>query len=420
MATIVSKKAQNLIGSEIIKLAAEINEKIRQGRKIYNFTIGDFNPKIFPIPDELKQHIIGEYYKEQTNYPPADGVPELREAVSGFLQHYGKLDYPKNEILIAGGARPLIYAIYQTIVDPGEKVIFPVPSWNNNHYTYLSSGQQVIVETHPENNFMPTPEELRPHIPDAVMVALCSPLNPTGTTFAKEQLEAICDMIIEENKRRGEAQKPLYLLYDQIYWLLTIGDTEHHDPVSLRPEMKEYTIYVDGISKGFAATGVRVGWSFGPEAIINKMKAILGHVGAWSPKAEQLATAAFMKDFKAVDRYLAWIRQTVKTRFDRFYEGFAALKSEGLPVDVISPQAAIYMTIRFDLKGKKTSEGKTLETTDDVTAYLLDEASFAVVPFYAFGSARESSWYRLSVGTSVAEEIPEIIEKLRTALRKLS
>jgi aspartate aminotransferase len=227
-------------------------------------------------------------------------------------------------------------------------------------------------------------------------------------------------MIIEENKRRGEGQKPLYLLYDQIYWLLTIGDTEHHDPVSLRPEMKEYTIYVDGISKGFAATGVRVGWSFGPEAIINKMKAILGHVGAWSPKAEQLATAAFMKDFKAVDRYLAWIRETVKTRFDRFYEGFAALKSEGLPVDVISPQAAIYMTIRFDLKGKKTSGGKTLETTDDVTAYLLDEASFAVVPFYAFGSARESSWYRLSVGTSVAEEIPEIIEKLRTALRKLS
>jgi len=420
MGTIVSKKAENLIGSEIIKLAGEINEKIRQGKKIYNFTIGDFNPKIFPIPDELKQNIIGEYYREQTNYPPADGVPELREAVSEFLKHYGDLGYGKNEILIAGGARPLIYAIYQTIVDPGEKVIFPVPSWNNNHYTYLSSGQQVLVETKPENNFMPTVEELRPHIGDAVMIALCSPLNPTGTTFSKEQLEAICDMILEENKRRGEDRKPLYLLYDQIYWLLTIGDTKHYDPVSLRPEMHPYTVYVDGISKGFAATGVRVGWSFGPEAIINKMKSILGHIGAWSPKAEQLATASFMKNHKAVNSYLKWIRATVNVRFQEFYNGFMELKEEGLPVDVISPQAAIYMTIRFDLKGLKTPEGTVLETTDDVTAFILNESDFAVVPFYAFGSPRESNWYRLSVGTAVVEEIPEIIKKLRTALRKLS
>lgn len=420
MATIVSQKAQHLIGSEIIKLAGEINEKIKQGKKIYNFTIGDFNPHIFPIPAELKKQIIAEYENEQTNYPPADGVAELRDAVSAFLSHYGNLEYSKNEILIAGGARPLIYAIYQTIVDPGEKVIFPVPSWNNNHYTYLSSGQQVIVETRPENNFMPTVEELRPHIHDAVMIALCSPLNPTGTTFSKEQLEAICDMILEENKRRGAEQKPLYLMYDQIYWLLTIGDTAHYDPITLRPDMRPYTIFVDGISKGFAATGVRVGWSFGPQDIINKMKAILGHVGAWSPKAEQLATATYISDYNAVDAYLAWIRDTVNKRFRGFYEGFTALRNEGLKVDVISPQAAIYMTIRFDLKGMKRPDGKVLETTEDVTAYLLDAASFAVVPFYAFGSARESSWYRLSVGTSVESEIPEIIQRLRTALQQLS
>lgn len=420
MAFEVSQKAKNLIGSEIIKLAGEINEKIKQGHTIYNFTIGDFNPKIFPIPGRLKELILENYQKDQTNYPPADGVPELREAVSTFLKHYGKLDYSKNEILIAGGARPLIYAIYQTLVDPGEKVIFPVPSWNNNHYTYLSGAQQVVVETKPENNFMPTVDELRPHVSDAVLVALCSPLNPTGTVFSREQLEAICDMILEENRRRGEGQKPLYLMYDQIYWLLTLGNTQHVDPVTLRPEMRNYTLYVDGISKGFAATGVRVGWSFGPEPIINKMKSILGHVGAWAPKAEQLATATYLNDVNAVNEYLEWIRKQAHDRLLGFYEGFKQLKSEGFRVDAIEPKGAIYLTIQFDLKGQKTAEGKQLETTDDVTSYILNEAGFAIVPFYAFGSPRESNWYRLSIGTSKKEEIPEIIQKIRIALAKLS
>lgn len=416
----VSDLAQNLIGSEIIKLAGEINEKIKQGSSVYNFTIGDFNPALFPIPQELKEEIVHAYEANQTNYPAAEGVLELREAVSAFLKKYGKLDYNKNEILIAGGARPVIYAIYQAIVDPGDKVVFPIPSWNNNHYTYLTRGKEVVIETTPENNFMPTAAELVPHLADATLLALCSPLNPTGTVFEKAQLEEICDLVLAENKRRGENQKPLYLMYDQIYWLLTIGDTKHYDPVSLRPEMRPYTIYVDGISKGFAATGVRVGWTFGPEHVINKMKSILGHVGAWSPKAEQVATTNFLKNEKAVMNYLEWIKGTVQQRFDAFYKGFIDLKNEGYAVDVIVPRAAIYMTIKFDLKGKKTADGKLLSNTDDVTSYILNEAGFAVVPFFAFGSPRESSWYRLSVGTSKIEDIPAIFEKLRTALKKLS
>ncbi len=420
MSTKVSELAQNLIGSEIIKLAGEINEKIKQGSSVFNFTIGDFNPALFPIPNELKAEIIKAYEADQTNYPPAEGVMELREAVSVFLKQYGNLDYSKSEILIAGGARPLIYSIFQAIVNPGDKVIFPVPSWNNNHYAYLTRAEQVMVETSPENNFMPTAAELAPHLKDASLMALCSPLNPTGTVFGKKQLEEICDIILAENKRRGENEKPLYLMYDQIYWLLTAGDTKHYDPVSLRPEMKPYTIFVDGISKGFAATGVRVGWTFGPENVINKMKSILGHVGAWSPKAEQVATTHFLKNKPAVDAYLNWIKGAVKQRFDGLYKVFMDLKSEGFAVDAIVPQAAIYLTIKFDLKGKTTPDGNMLLTTDDVTSYILNEAGFAVVPFFAFGSPRESNWYRLSVGTTKLEDIPSIFDRLRTALKKLS
>src|SRR3989344_6074579 len=177
----VSKLAQNIIGSEIIKLAAEVNEKIKQGEKVYNFTIGDFNPKIFPIPAELKTAIIAAYENDQTNYPAADGMLELRNSVSRLLKERGDLDYKPDEIVITGGARPAIYTIFKALVDEDDTVVFPVPSWNNNHYTYLNNAKPVLIQTSPENNFMPTAAEIAPYIPEENLMALCSPLNPTGT-----------------------------------------------------------------------------------------------------------------------------------------------------------------------------------------------------------------------------------------------
>ena len=416
----VSKMAENLIGSEIIKLAGEIRELIAKGQRIYNFTIGDFDPKVFPIPAELKEEIIKAYQQDETNYPPADGILDLRKEVARQIKDWQGLEYGDNEILIAGGARPIIYAIYQALVDPNETVLFPVPSWNNNHYTHLSHAQQAFIETKPENNFMPTVDELRPHISKATLLALCSPLNPTGTVFSKAQLEAICDLVIEENARRTADQKPLYIMYDQIYWTLTYGDTVHFDPVNLRPELRDYTIFVDGISKSMAATGVRVGWAFGPKKIIDKMKSILGHVGAWSPKAEQVASARYLANDAQVQTFLNTFKDQLEQRLRGFYNGIQTLKGEGFSVDAIAPMAAIYLTVKFDLKGKKTADGVVLDSTEKVTSYLLSEAKLAVVPFYAFGADRSSPWYRLSVGTATMVDVTEAIESLRNALSKLS
>ncbi|MBL7894572.1 MAG: pyridoxal phosphate-dependent aminotransferase [Bacteroidia bacterium] len=416
----VSKLAENIIGSEIIKLAGEVNEKIKNGEKIYNLTIGDFNPKVFPIPTELKQAIVDAYFDDQTNYPAADGMLELREAVSNLLKERGGLNYSAGEILIAGGARPVIYSIFRAIVDANDTVIFAVPSWNNNHYTYLNGAKPVVIEATPENNFMPKASDIKPFIQQASLVALCSPQNPTGTVFSKEGLEEICDMILAENIRRGPDAKPVYLMYDQIYWALTHGNTKHYDPVSLRPEMKNYTVFVDGISKSLAATGVRVGWSMGPKKLIDKMKAILTHVGAWAPKAEQMASAKYLSDLSKYDVFLAEQKQKISDRLEGFYKGFQQLKAEGHKVDAIAPQAAIYLTIKFSLHGQKTADGKVLATTKDVTKYILDEAKVAVVPFYAFGASEDSAWYRLSVGTCKMEDVDGIISNLRAALKKLS
>ncbi|WP_299817749.1 aminotransferase class I/II-fold pyridoxal phosphate-dependent enzyme [uncultured Pontibacter sp.] len=415
----VSKMAQNLIGSEIIRVAGEVNAMIAKGEPICNLTIGDFNPSIYPIPTALRQGITTAYEQGHTNYPPANGVAVLRNAVVEFTKERLGLTYPESDVLVAGGSRPLIYATYLALVDPGDKVVYPTPSWNNNHYCHLSGATPVEVKTRPENNFMPTAEDVKPHVKGATMLALCSPLNPTGTMFSKKDLEEICDLVLEENRGRAEGEKPLYMLYDQIYWMLTFGAAEHYDPVSLRPEIRDYVVYIDGTSKCFAATGVRVGYAFGPTVVMDKMKSILGHVGAWAPKAEQMATAGFLEQGQAVDSFMSEFKPKIQESLDVLYNGFKKLKADGFAVDAIEPMGAIYLSAKMDLAGKTTPEGKVLETSQDITFYVLHEAKLAVVPFSAFGSGRDLNWFRLSVGGASLEDIKAALGRLKSALEKL-
>ncbi len=416
----VSRMAQTLIGSEIIRVAGEVNAMIARGEDICNLTIGDFDPSIFPIPTELRDGIAEAYNLGYTNYPPANGVAELRKAVAAFTQQHLGLTYPEADILVAGGSRPLIYATYLALVDPGDKVVFPTPSWNNNHYCHLSGATPAMVETKPENNFMPTAADVAPYLKGATMLALCSPLNPTGTMFSKKDLEEICDLVLEENRNRTAGEKPLYVLYDQIYWMLTFGtEHKHYDPVNLRPELRDYVIYIDGTSKCFAATGVRVGYAFGPTEVMDKMKAILGHVGAWAPKAEQMATASFLRKPEAIDAFMNGFKAKVQLSLDLLYNGFKELKVAGFPVDAIEPMGAIYLSVMLDLAGKTTPDGTVLQTSQDITFYVLHEAKLAIVPFSAFGSDKGMCWFRLSVGGASAEAIEASLGRLRSALEKL-
>ena len=417
---LLSHLSGTLVGSEIVKLGNAISERIRNGEKIYNFTIGDFDPAEFPIPTELEALIIKSYQQRNTSYPAAEGVLDLRKAVSSFIKEWEGLEYAPNEIQIASGGRPLIYTIFKAIVDKGDKVIYGVPSWNNNHYVHMTDGEHCIIDCSADNDFMPTPEEIKKNIPGATLICICTPQNPTGTTLSKNALAEICDLILEENKRRAGDEKKLYLMFDQMYWTLTYGSTEHFNPISLRPDMKPYTIFVDGISKVFAATGVRVGWALGPETVIAKMKAILSHLGAWAPMAEQKAVANYLVQKEAIAKYLTHFKSELEERLRNIHTGLIALKEKGYSVDSVTPQAAIYLTIKIDLVGKTTSEGSILSTQSDVTSYILGEAKLAVVPFSAFGAGNKSPWYRLSVGTCKKQEIPEMLAKLEAALAKLN
>ena len=415
----VSKLAQNLIGSEIIKIGNQVNELKAQGAEIANLTIGDLDSNIYPIPAELKQNIQKAYADNLTNYPPANGLLSLRKAVAKDIKSRWNLDYSPDDILVSGGSRPLIYATFKTIVDEGDKVVYAVPSWNNNHYAYLTSANAVELEVSPEDNFLPTADVITPHLEGAVLLALCSPLNPTGTMFTKEQLSEICEAVIAENKKRGEGEKPLYLMYDQIYAMLTFGDSEHFNPVSLYPELRDYTIYIDGTSKCFAATGVRVGWSFGPTKVIDRMKALLTHVGAWAPKPEQQAVAEFLDNTPAVNEFVNDFKGKIAHSLEVLHAGIQEMKSKNFAVDSIKPMGALYLTIKLDYVGKTTEDGKVLKDSTDLVFYLIEKAGVALVPFSAFGNSREMPWFRASVGACSVEDLQKMFPKLEDALSNL-
>jgi aspartate aminotransferase len=404
----LSDLARGVIGSEILRIAAQIRALKAKGAQICNLTVGDFDPAQFPAPAALLDGVRAALAAGQTNYPPSDGVIQLREAVARYYDKRLGLSYPVESVLITGGARPLLYGSYRTVLDPGDVVVYPVPSWNNNHYAYLCGARAVEIPVRAETNFFPTVEELRPHLPYARLILLNSPLNPTGTAIDAEVLRGICEAIVEENRRRERGGgKAAWLCYDQVYWQLVFGGAKHVTPPEVCPDVTPYTIILDAASKSFAATGLRVGWAVMPPAARQRMADILGHVGAWAPRPEQVAMAALLDDAATVDAYLAEMRPRVAARLDRLATGFAAMRKDGLPVEAIAPQGAIYLSVRFALPGRTNEETRRL---------LLDRAGLALVPFQAFGLREESGWFRISVGAVSLAEIDEALPRVRAAL----
>ncbi|HZL19385.1 MAG TPA: aminotransferase class I/II-fold pyridoxal phosphate-dependent enzyme [Polyangia bacterium] len=404
----LSDLARGVIGSEILRIAAEIRALKAKGAQICNLTVGDFDPAQFPAPAALLDGMRAALAAGQTNYPPSDGVVALREAVARYYAKHLGLNYPVESVLITGGARPLLYGSYKTVLDPGDAAVYPVPSWNNNHYAYLCGARAVEIPVGADTNFFPTPDHLRPHLPYARLILINSPLNPTGTAIDADVLRQICEMIVGENRRRERAGgKAIWLCYDQVYWQLVFGGAQHVTPPEVCPDVTPYTIILDAASKSFAATGLRVGWAVMPPAARQRMADILGHVGAWAPRPEQVAMAALLDDDAAVTTYLAEMRPRVQQRLDRLAAGFAEMQKDGYPVEVIAPQGAIYLSVRFAIPD---------QSNDATRKLLLDRAGFAVVPFQAFGLREDSGWFRISVGAVSLAEIDAALPRVRAAL----
>ena len=417
----LAKVAEELSSFSISNLSEKVATKIQQGEKIYNFTLGDFSPQEFAIPKTLENEIIKAYQEKNTSYPFVQGMQELRIAIAKHIKAFGQFAYTPEEIMVASGARPLIYLLFKTLIDPGDKVIYTTPTWNNQYFIHLNHATPIVIATKPKNNFMLTAAELKPHLKEAVLITINSPLNPCGTVLNLSALKEIFALIVAENKRRQKTQsKPLYIFFDIIYWLLTYNNIKCGSPITLNPEIRDYVVFVDGISKCFAATGVRVGWAFGPTSIIKKMCAMISHIGAWAPKPEQIGTANFLQQPKKVTAFLQNFKTEILTRLNIFYIAIQKLKKSGHKVDAIKPQGAMYLSVKLDLLGTKTQANKTLITIDDLLAYLLEDAKVALVPFYFFGMPKDFPWFRLSVGTCSIAEAKTAAKNITQSIQKLN
>ncbi|MCB9663107.1 MAG: aminotransferase class I/II-fold pyridoxal phosphate-dependent enzyme [Alphaproteobacteria bacterium] len=409
--------ANGLRGSSILAIAAEVRKLRAEGRAVHDLTIGDFDPRIFPVPDALVEGIGHELAAGQTNYPPAVGLPELRQAVTALYKRTLDVEIPEEAVIVGSGARPPLYAAFAAIVAEGDTVVYPVPSWNVNHYCYLTRARGIPIVTKPEQGFMLTAEDVAPHLRTARLVALNSPQNPSGTVVTEAQLTRLCDAILAENtRRRGTGERPVILLYDAVYWRLTFGDAVHLTPFVLRPAIAPYTVMVDAISKWWAATGLRVGWAVAPPWIRARMQAIIGHVGAWAGRPEQLATARLLREPERTGDFLAHFKRQIRARLELLQRGIDDMGRDGLPVRALEVQGAIYLSVQVGLHGRTTPDGTLLETDEDVRRYLLHQAGVAVVPFTAFGYPEGSGWIRLSVGSVTMEAVQATLAALREAL----
>jgi len=411
----LSRLARGLIGSEVLRIAAEVRAAIAAGREICNLTVGDFDPREFPLPKKLAEGVKAAIDSGHSNYPPSNGIIELRKAVVAFYQREMQLDYPLESAIIAAGARPLIYATYKTLVDAGDRVVFPVPSWNNNHYAYLCGAVPVPLTVDRGHRFHPTAEQVASVLPGARLLSLSSPLNPTGTGIDPAVMAAISRLVVEENARRERAgERPLFLMYDQVYWATAFDTGPPVTPPALVPEVAPYTVLIDAISKSLAATGLRVGWALAHPAVTARMSDLLGHVGAWAPKPEQVATAAFLTDPDAFREFRGQMAERLRVRLQVLYEGIERLRARGLPVEAVRPEGTLYLSARFALTG--TLRGRALRTNEDVRKLLLEEAGLAVVPFQAFALPEEDGWFRLSVGAVSLAAIEQGLRRLEAVL----
>ncbi len=408
----LSDMANGIERSMILTIAAEVRKMKAEGCEVAAFTVGDFSPQHFEVPRDFISFLADAVASNETNYPPAAGLPELRESLAGWMSsRYG---YPVSAegVIVGSGARPPLYASLRLFLSPGDGLAHGVPAWNNHYYVHLNDAVDIPIRGSRESRFLPTAEGVAERIEEIRVLILNSPLNPTGTCFSADELGAICDVIIRENQlRKSQGKKPVILIYDQVYSTMLAAGKEHYHPIVLRPEIAPYTVTLDAISKSLTATGLRLGWMTLPPRLAPPAVALIGHLGAWPARPIQLAAEQTYSRPELLTDFFADLNGRISERMDILLAQLSEMKNSGLPVDYIPPEGGIYLSTRFNL-----FEILGVTTNEEVRRWLLQEAGVAVVPFQAFGLEEESGWFRVSVGAVSVQEVEDAFIRLRKAL----
>ncbi|MCS5527213.1 MAG: pyridoxal phosphate-dependent aminotransferase [Candidatus Poseidoniales archaeon] len=411
----LSELANGIERSRILSIATQVKKMKAEGKLVTAFTFGDFSPEQFEVPQSFTDELSAAVKQNQTNYPPAAGLPELRESLSNWMIYKYGLNVGSEGIIVGSGARPVLFASFKLFLEPGEGLAHGVPAWNNHYYVHLNSAIDIAIQGNSESRFLPTADDIRARISEIRVLILNSPLNPTGTCFTANELGGICDVVLEENEKRRQAgKKPVMLVYDQVYSTMTAKGIEHVHPVQVRPDMFEFTITLDAISKSLTATGLRLGWMALPPKLAGPVIALIGHMGSWPARPIQQAAAATYSDPVKLESYFEDLDSRISDRMEILFQNLSNMRAGGYPVDFIPPQGGIYLSTRFNLFSVL---GVT--TNEEIRLWLLNEAGIAVIPFQAFGLEDESGWFRISIGAVSVEEVSESMIRLENALKKI-
>jgi aspartate aminotransferase len=411
----LSELANGIERSRILSIATQVKKMKAEGKLVTAFTVGDFSPEQFEVPESFTKELIEAVKQNQTNYPPAAGLPELRENLSNWMIYKYGLNVGSEGIIVGSGARPVLFASFKLFLEPGEGLAHGVPAWNNHYYVHLNSAVDIAIQGTSDSRFLPTAEGIRERISEIRVLILNSPLNPTGTCFTANELGAICDVVLAENeKRRQSGKKPVMLVYDQVYSTMTAKGIEHVHPVQVRPDMFEFTITLDAISKSLTATGLRLGWMALPPKLASPVIALIGHMGSWPARPIQQAAAKTYSNPKQLESYFEDLDSRISDRMEILFTSLSKMKDSGFPVDFISPQGGIYLSTRFNLFSTLR-----VNTNEEIRLWLLNEAGIAVIPFQAFGLEDESGWFRISIGAVSVEEVSAAMVRLENALKNI-
>ena len=369
-----------------------------QGIDVINMSGGepDFN-----TPDHIKEAAKQAIDQNYSRYSPVPGYPELRKAIVEKLKRENGLDYQTSEILVSNGAKQSVCNTVMALVNPGEEVIIPAPYWvSYPQMALLAGGTPVFVNATFEQNFKMTPEQLEAAItPKTRLLILCSPSNPTGSVYNKDELRALANIILKHDD--------IYVLADEIYE--HINYVGRHESIAQFPGMKERTIIVNGVSKAYAMTGWRIGYIAAPEWIVKGCNKLQGQYtsGACSV-SQKAAEAAYIQSQECVEE----MRQAFERRRDLIVS--LAREIPGLEVNV--PEGAFYLFPKCSaFYGTTAPDGSVIQNSTDLAMYLLKEAHVATVGGDAFG---DPDCFRMSYATS-DENIREAIRRIAKALSEL-
>lgn len=393
----LSDRLNRLAPSETLAMSQKSSEMKTQGINVINLSVGepDFN-----TPDAIKAAAKKAIDENYSTYSPVPGYAELRAAIVNKLKRENNLEYATNEILVSNGAKQSVTNSIMALVNKGDEVIIPAPYWvSYPQMVKLAGGTPVIVNGGFEQNFKITGEQLEAVItPKTRLVILCSPSNPTGSVYSKEELKVLADVILRHDD--------LYVVADEIYEHINyIGQ---HESIAQFPGMKDRTIIVNGVSKAYAMTGWRIGFIAAPEWIVKGCNKLQGqYTSGPCSISQKAAEAAYTIDQQCVE--------DMRLAFERRRNLIVKLAQDIPGLEVNVPQGAFYLFPKCSSLYGKSDGKRIINNSTELAMYLLEEAHVATVGGDAFG---DPECFRMSYATS-DENIREAMRRIKEAIEKL-